>query len=125
MIISILLIYVFIGILHFGNFEFLNNNSEFSNDSVLNAKHILVEDSETAREIINVIDLNGTGVFCDLVKKHSLDFATSDRCGSIGDFEYDDMETKFSDAVLELEPEEYTVKPVKTSYGYHIILRVK
>lgn len=125
MIVLILLCYIFVGVLHFGKFGILNIDNEDSDNSILRAKHILVDDYETAKEIINAIDLNGTEVFCGLAKKHSLDSVTNDRCGDVGNFEYENMESKFSDAVLELDIDEYTDKPVRTIYGYHIIMRIK
>ena len=97
------------------------NNINIDNDPRLKAKHILVDDYNTAKEII--IELEEGKDFCDLVELYSTDSATVDNCGDIGYFEYEEMVEEFSDAVSELKIGEYTNKPVRTDYGYHIIYR--
>ena len=61
--------------------------------------------------------------FADLAKKHSQEEATATKGGDLGYFELDEMVDEFSDAVKELDKNEYTKEPVKSSYGYHIILK--
>lgn len=97
------------------------SNINLDNDPRLKAKHILVDDYSVAKEIID--ELNKGKNFCDLVEIYSTDKATIDSCGDVGYFEYEEMIQEFSDAVLDLEIGEYTNKPVRTDYGYHIIFR--
>ena len=61
--------------------------------------------------------------FADLAKKYSDDKANSENGGDLGYFNLDEMVSEFSDAVKELKKDEYTKEPVKTEYGYHIILK--
>lgn len=105
----------------------------------VSASHILImpsvsedattDETETAEEealnlakkIIKKLK-NGEN-FEDLAKEYSDDDSNASKGGDLGYFDYDDMVDEFSDALKELEIDEYTVEPVKTSYGYHIILK--
>lgn len=105
-----------------------------------NAKHILIkpdtsddaneEEQEVAEEkakkeaeeIIKKLD-NGEK-WDDLVKKYSDDEGSKDDKGLIENFTKGDVVDEFFNAVLDLKDNEYTKKPVKSEYGYHIILRV-
>ena len=62
--------------------------------------------------------------FADLAKEYSDDEATAEDGGDLGYFNTDDMDENFMEAVKELDNDEYTKEPVKTQYGYHIILKV-
>lgn len=61
--------------------------------------------------------------FAKLAKKYSDDKATATNGGDLGYFSSDEMVEEFSDAVKKLKKDEYTKEPVKTEYGYHIILK--
>lgn len=74
-----------------------------------------------AKKVIK--ELNKGKKFKDLAKKYSDDKATSSNGGDLGYFQLGDMVIDFSNAVKELKKNEYTKEPVKTQYGYHIILR--
>lgn len=74
----------------------------------------------TAKDIIK--KLNNGEKFADLAKKYSSDSSASDG-GNLGYFNRGDMVTEFEDAVVALKVNEYTKTPVKTKYGYHIILK--
>lgn len=76
---------------------------------------------KTAEEIIKKLEKGED--FSKLAKKYSQDTATASKGGDLGYFELDEMVEEFSNAVKELDTNEYTKKPVKTSYGYHIILK--
>ncbi len=107
----------------------------------MSAKHILItvnakEDStdeekkeaeETAynkaKEIIK--KLEDGEKFDKLAKENSDDKDTATKGGELGSFSYDKMVSEFSDACAKLKVNEYTKEPVKTSYGYHIILKTK
>ena len=62
--------------------------------------------------------------FAELAKKYSDDEATAKNGGDLDYFNTDDMDENFIEAVKDLENNEYTKEPVKTQYGYHIILKV-
>lgn len=61
--------------------------------------------------------------FATLAKKYSDDDATKSKGGDLGYFSYGDMVEAFSEATKNLKVKEYTKTPVKTQYGYHIILK--
>ena len=61
--------------------------------------------------------------FSKLAKKYSKDSATASKGGDLGYFDLDDMVEEFSNAVKDLKVDDYTKEPVKTNYGYHIILK--
>lgn len=76
---------------------------------------------EKAEKIIKQLD-DGKD-FAELAKKNSDDEATAKDGGDLGYFSYDDMVKEFSEATKKLKNKEYTKEPVKTEYGYHIILK--
>lgn len=61
--------------------------------------------------------------FADLAKKYSTDPGTKDKGGDLGFFSYGDMVSEFDKAAFALKKGEYTKELVKTTYGYHIILK--
>ena len=62
--------------------------------------------------------------FAKLAEEYSDDEATAKNGGDLDYFNTDDMDENFMDAVKKLDNDEYTKEPVKTQYGYHIILKV-
>lgn len=62
--------------------------------------------------------------FAELAKEYSDDEATAKNGGDLDYFNTDDMDENFMEAVKKLKNDEYTKEPVKTQYGYHIILKV-
>ena len=76
-----------------------------------------------AQKIIKSLD-DGKD-FAELAKKNSKDEASAVNGGDLGFFDPSDMVEEFANAVKELKDGEYTKEPVKTKYGYHIILRVE
>ena len=77
---------------------------------------------EKAEELIKKLDEGAK--FADLAKENSKDQSNASNGGDLGYFNADDMVEEFSNAVRELKKNEYTKEPVKTEYGYHIILKV-
>ena len=75
-----------------------------------------------AKEVIKKLD-NGKD-FAKLAKEYSTDEATKEKGGDLGYFQPSDMVDEFSSAVRELKKGKYTTEPVKTKFGYHIILKV-
>ena len=76
---------------------------------------------EQAEKIIK--ELNDGKKFATLAKKYSKDEANASNGGDLGYFDLGEMVKEFSDAVKELKKDEYTKEPVKTEFGYHIILK--
>lgn len=105
----------------------------------ISAKHILIsfdyDDDATdeekekaeenakkqAEEIIEKLK-NGED-FSELAKEYSTDESTKENGGDLGYFNTGDMVEEFEQAAYALDVNEYTTEPVKTTYGYHIIMK--
>ena len=59
----------------------------------------------------------------DLAKEYSDDTSNKDKGGDLGYFNTGDMLEEFEKAAFALKKGKYTTTPVKTKYGYHIILK--
>lgn len=108
----------------------------------LTVKHILIQvDSDAedkdkadkdaynkAVELINTLKKTDSKKlekkFETLAKENSDDTETYSNGGLIEDFSKKDVVEEFYDAANKLKDGEYTTKPVKTTYGYHIILKI-
>jgi len=84
----------------------------------LNARHILVADEKTAKEVIDKI--KGGAAFADVAKEYSTDTGSAAKGGELGWFSAGAMVEEFSDAAYAL-PLKTLSEPVKSSFGYHII----
>lgn len=83
------------------------------------ARHILVETEQQAMVLIQRI---GAGeAFADLAKEASIGPSAS-RGGDLGYFTKDRMVKPFADVAFALQPNQYSSNPVKTQYGWHVIL---
>lgn len=78
------------------------------------------EAKKEAEEVIS--KLNNGEKFADLAKKYS-DDGSSSNGGELDWFNRGDMVSEFEEAAIKLEKGKYTTSPVKTEYGYHIILK--
>ncbi|MGP1560467.1 MAG: peptidylprolyl isomerase [Helicobacteraceae bacterium] len=102
------------------------NKDKFVTPEQVRAKHILVDDESAAKKIIK--DLDGLKPddlekkFTDLAKEKSKDPGSKDNGGDLGYFSKDKMQKDFSDAAFALNVWHITKTPVKTPYGWHIIL---
>ena len=74
-----------------------------------------------AKKIIK--ELKAGAKFSTLAKKYSEDTSNASSGGDLGYFNTGDMEESFEKAAIKLSVKSYTKTPVKTSYGYHIILK--
>jgi len=88
--------------------------ASFKGEKEVKAKHILVKNEATAKEVIN--KLNRKGNFDKLAKEYSKEPA------ELGYFTKDLMVPEFAEAAFDLKKGEYTKSPVKTQFGYHVIL---
>jgi len=91
------------------------------NGTEYKARHILVKTEDEAKKIIAELDKGGD--FAKLANKNSLDGKDSQNGGDLGWFSAGQMVAPFSEAVAKLEKGQYTKTPVKTQFGYHVILR--
>lgn len=85
------------------------------------ARHILVKTEAEAKKLIAELDKGGD--FAKLANKNSLDAKESQNGGDLGWFSAAQMVAPFSEAVAALEKGKYSKEPVKTQFGFHIILK--
>jgi parvulin-like peptidyl-prolyl isomerase len=83
------------------------------------AKHILVKTEEEAKEIQG--KLKKGEKFEALAKQYSQDTTTKDKGGDLGWIAKESVVKEFGDAAFALKVGEVS-SPVKTQYGYHLIL---
>jgi peptidyl-prolyl cis-trans isomerase C len=85
----------------------------------VHARHILVKTEAEAQSVID--QLNKGADFATLAKKYSTDPGAASG-GDLGYFGRDDMVPAFAAAAFALQPGQYTKTPVKTEFGWHVIL---
>jgi len=85
----------------------------------VHARHILVKTEAEAKSIIAQLDKGAD--FATLAKKNSTDPGAASG-GDLGYFTRDDMVPAFSAAAFALPVGKYTETPVKTEFGWHVIL---
>lgn len=88
--------------------------SKFESQKEVKAKHILVDSEDTAKDIIAKIKKGGD--FVKLAQEYSKDQV------DLGYFTKEMMVPEFSEAAFKMNKGEYSKKPVKTQFGYHVIL---
>ncbi|MDG5473404.1 peptidylprolyl isomerase [Jeotgalibacillus sp. ET6] len=84
----------------------------------VSARHILVEDEETALEVKQLLEDGGD--FTELAKEYSTEPAAQESGGDLGFFTAGQMDPAFEEAAFNLEPNVIS-EPVQTNFGYHII----
>jgi len=102
-----------------------NKDIYFKTTPKVKARHIVVKDEKTAEKLINELKgLKGKALekkFAELAKKYSTG-PTKVNGGELGWFDPKQMVQPFAEAVKKLKPGHITLKPVKTRFGYHVIL---
>jgi peptidyl-prolyl cis-trans isomerase C len=88
----------------------------------VNARHILVKTEDEAKGII--AQLQKGADFKKLAADKSTDPAGKESGGDLGWFTKDAMVPEFANAAFALKKGEYTKTPVKTRFGWHVILLV-
>ncbi|MEA3419269.1 MAG: peptidyl-prolyl cis-trans isomerase [Campylobacterota bacterium] len=100
------------------------NKDKFKVPESVHARHILVTDEKTAKELIDQLKtLKGNELkvkFIELAKAKSTG-PTGPKGGDLGTFAKGQMVPEFEEAVFKLKNGEITVVPVKTQFGYHVI----
>ncbi len=105
--------------------SFYNENKDkFVQPEMVRAKHILVSNENEAKTIINELKKAGKDVserFSALAREKSQD-ATANNGGDLGYIVKEQMVPEFANAAFSLKQGTYSTAPVKTQFGYHIIL---
>lgn len=86
--------------------------------SEVKASHILVEDEETAKDVL--AKLKAGEDFAALAKKYSTDPGSKDKGGELGFFSRGKMLPPFEEAAFSMKKGELS-DPVQTQFGWHII----
>ncbi|MBP7080499.1 MAG: peptidylprolyl isomerase [Rhodocyclaceae bacterium] len=84
------------------------------------ARHILVEKESEAKEIIAKLKTD-PAAFEKLAMQKSTDTSSKVRGGDLGWFDLRGMVPEFGAAVSKMEKGKFTLEPVKTQFGYHVI----
>jgi len=106
--------------------EFYNKNKDFmfKKPAEVKARHILVKTKEEAEKIIqqlkNTPHSELESKFIELAKKYSIG-PSGKIGGELGWFSKDKMIPAFSNAAFNLEKGTFTLQPVHTRFGWHII----
>lgn len=85
------------------------------------ARHILVEKEAEAKDIIAKLKKDA-GAFAKLAMEKSKDPGSKARGGDLGWFDLSRMVPEFGAALSKLEKGKLTQEPVKSQFGYHVIL---
>lgn len=100
--------------------EYDKNKAQISG-SEYKARHILVEKEADAKAIIDKLKKNAKQ-FESLAKGQSKDPGSRNNGGELGWFDPRGMVPEFGAAVAKLAKGKFTLEPVKTQFGYHVIL---
>ena len=85
------------------------------------ARHILVKSEAEAKDIIAKLNKNPKA-FEALAKEKSIDTGSKVKGGDLGWFEPELMVPEFGNAVTKLAKGKFSEVPVKTQFGYHVIM---
>jgi foldase protein PrsA len=98
-------------------------------DSRVRAMHILVETEDEANDIIDQLKDSTEETlesdFSDIAKEKSTDPSAKTNGGDLGEFGKGQMVKEFEVAAFALDEGSFTAEPVKTQFGYHVILRLE
>lgn len=89
--------------------------AKFEPQKEVSAKHILVDTEDEANEVIAKLEVKEAS-FDDLARQYSKDNP------NLGYFTAEMMVPEFSDAAFKMNKGEHSKEPVKTEFGYHVIL---
>jgi peptidyl-prolyl cis-trans isomerase C len=97
-----------------------DNAKARAGDIEYHARHILVADEKTAKDLIAQMGKNKKLKFEDLAKKHSKD-ATAAQGGDLGWMAPKNVVPEFAQAMTALKKGSTGKTPVKTQFGWHVI----
>ncbi len=98
---------------------YAETKSEMAGEEEVKARHILLNDEDKAIKLIKA--LKDGAEFSGTAAKHSTGPSASSG-GDLGWFTRGQMVPEFSEAAFKLKPGQIVDKPVKTQFGWHIIL---
>ena len=85
------------------------------------ARHILVESDAEAKAIIAQLKID-PAAFAKLAQEKSIDTGSKATGGDLGWFDLSSMVPEFGSAAAKLQKGQLSPEPVKTQYGYHVIM---
>lgn len=102
---------------------YAKNKDKFASATKYKAKHILVKTEDEAKKIIAELKKSKKPIedFMKLAKEKTQDPSGKANGGDLGWFEANKMVPEFSKATSELKIGAFSLTPVKTDYGYHVI----
>jgi peptidyl-prolyl cis-trans isomerase C len=92
------------------------------NREEINARHILLQTEDQAKDVI--AQLKKGADFATLAKDKTTDPAGKASGGDLGWFGQGDLDPDFTAAAFKLKKGEYSQTPVRTQYGWHVIMVV-
>ena len=103
--------------------EYKKNELKYSIKKKLQARHILVKEESEAKALIKELDAakDKKAKFIELAKTKSTG-PSGKNGGDLGWFELGRMVPEFSAAADKLKVGAYTTSPVKTQFGFHLIM---
>ena len=115
-------------------YHFLKVEGRKANPGIVQAAHILVkfEPNSTESDILNkkkVIDsiydkLIAGADFCEMAELYSEDRTTHTNCGMLPKFTVGQMVPEFAEVAYALKDSGDIAKPIRTLYGWHIIMKI-
>lgn len=94
---------------------------EQSQRTEFKARHILLDEEDKAKDVIKKLKKKKGKNFEELAEEYSLG-PTAEQGGDLGWFDSQQMVKPFADAVAEMEVGNFSTEPVKTQFGWHVIL---
>lgn len=108
--------------------RYQENLGAYTSPEIREASHILIKvdgDEDAAPALAQIETLRARIVngesFADLAREHSQDLGSAADGGNLGEIERGVMVQAFEDALFALQPDQLS-QPVKTSFGWHLIL---
>lgn len=100
------------------NAEYEQYVKDFPEVDEVKAAHILVDDEKLAKDLIKKLD---KGAAFDVLAAENSKDGSAAQGGDIGYFAKEEVVPEFADAAFAMKVGEYSKKPVKSDFGYHII----
>jgi peptidyl-prolyl cis-trans isomerase C len=100
--------------------KYYDQNPNLFSSTQIKASHILVKDEDTAKRLHAQL-VADPSKFADIAKQESIDKTSGAKGGDLGKFGQGRMVPDFERVAFSLKPGQMS-DPVKTQYGWHIIL---
>ena len=95
-----------------------------TNDNMTDAEKTAAEEAAKNKALEVITKLNNGEAWATLVASYSQDTGSKDNEGLVENFTKGDVVDEFYEATKNLSDGAYTSEPVKSKFGYHVILRV-